>query len=264
MLLYKYRNWSCLNHQQTITKDTLYIPTVAEVNDPFDFQIPADYSLLDTEQKQNQYIEYLIETSKQQLASLGISIDQKTKELKAWFSDPNLKKILETQYIHHSNSAYRKHFGILSLSKRWDSILMWTHYSQNHSGFCIGIDDQILINLGIFGSWGKVHYEVDFPKIDPLSPDSPETIIRQSHSKAQEWQYEKEYRFVKLWELKEPELADRIIKLPVGSISEIIIGLYIHEQHEKEISEIAIQKGIPLYKIEKADKSFAFRRKRVH
>lgn len=263
MLLYKYRNWSCLNHQQTITEDTLYIPTIKEVNDPFDFQIPADYSLLDTEQKQHQYIDYLIESSKQNLISLGISIDQKAKELKKWFSDPKLKEILERQYIDHSNLYYRKHFGVLSLSKRWDSILMWTHYSQNHSGFCIGIDDQILINLGVFGSWGKVHYELDFPKIDPLKPDSIETIVSQSHSKAQEWHYEEEYRFVKLWELKEPELADKLIKIPVGSISEIIIGLYIHEDHEREISEIAKQKAIPLYKIEKAEKSFAFLRKRV-
>lgn len=30
--------------------------------------------------------------------------------------------------------------GILSLSERWDSILMWSHYAISHKGFALGID----------------------------------------------------------------------------------------------------------------------------
>jgi hypothetical protein len=30
--------------------------------------------------------------------------------------------------------------GVLSLSRRWNSSLMWAHYSSSHAGFCVGFD----------------------------------------------------------------------------------------------------------------------------
>ena len=30
--------------------------------------------------------------------------------------------------------------GVLSLSRRWDSSLMWSHYTSSHTGFCVGFD----------------------------------------------------------------------------------------------------------------------------
>src|SRR3954471_5525958 len=30
--------------------------------------------------------------------------------------------------------------GVLSLSERWNSVLMWSHYADNHRGVCIEFD----------------------------------------------------------------------------------------------------------------------------
>ncbi|MBL7103181.1 MAG: DUF2971 domain-containing protein [Bacteroidales bacterium] len=34
------------------------------------------------------------------------------------------------------------HYGILSLSAKWDNILIWGHYAEKHKGFCIGFNEE--------------------------------------------------------------------------------------------------------------------------
>lgn len=91
--------------------------------------------------------------------------------------------------------------GVLSLSERWDSILMWSHYADHHKGICIEFDTT----------------EVSHPDLGPVSYRSPRRIrasdllawkhhhsaeaeqrIRSIYflSKAGQWRYEKEWRQV--------------------------------------------------------------------
>lgn len=75
----------------------------------------------------------------------GVPIDQLTdkqfSEMEQGFvSRPELKN-LKRQVEDEINNL--KSFGVVSFSKRNDSILMWSHYADSHKGFCIGFHTKI-------------------------------------------------------------------------------------------------------------------------
>ena len=44
--LYKYRDWKNPFHTSIIHANELYVPTIGEINDPFDFKIPPKVTLV--------------------------------------------------------------------------------------------------------------------------------------------------------------------------------------------------------------------------
>jgi hypothetical protein len=259
-ILYKYRDWKNPHHRNIIRASELYVPTIGEINDPFDFKIPPDYTFLDTPEKQETYILYLIESALPTLVNKGINIQNRIDDLKILFSNKEHKRILEFEYEIHTNSMIDKHYGICSFSKRWDSILMWTHYSANHGGVCFGFNSNAIEELQYFGLWGAVDYQNEFPRINPLESTSIESMFRESLTKAKDWEYEQEFRFVKLWEPKPPSLEEKKVTLTENCISEIILGLWIDPECKTELIAIGRAKNIPVYQITKTRKEFKFDR----
>src|SRR5450432_3503853 len=103
------------------------------MNDPFDFKIPMDYSMLDTREKLIQYFEIVYSNlPKAYLESINYNKEGLFKHfLNIYNSDPIM---FQSEYIQKENERVSMHFGVLCFALRWDSVLMWTHYSANHTG----------------------------------------------------------------------------------------------------------------------------------
>lgn len=59
-------------------------------------------------------------------------------------------------------------FGVFSMSKKKDNILMWSHYAGQHKGFCIEFvrsPDNLLGNIEVTR---PVDYYRRYPEVDPL------------------------------------------------------------------------------------------------
>ena len=103
----------------------------------------------------------------------------------------------------------RNRTWLCSLSKVYDSLLMWTHYN-NHKGICIGIDiEKANAYLSrIMGTTvnGALKLEVQYKEITDkpkwLSHDSI-PIFYQFQTKDKVWEYEKEVRLI----IKDPILV---------------------------------------------------------
>lgn len=162
--------------------------------------------------------------------------------------------------------ATEEYFGILSLSKRWCSILMWSHYANSHQGFCVGFWEEKLRNNISVLEGGQVCYPPDnsFPRPDPIG-NPKENMIHKYLTKSNEWGYEEEYRMVKLFfeenPPKIPTIENRITAFPDDCIAEIIIGLEASEQAKSEILQMAKDKRKPVYQCIK--KPFKFELDRV-
>jgi hypothetical protein len=238
----------------------LFFASPSDINDPFDFKISVDYQLLDTDEKKERYIDKLLNDIKHVLKK-DINFEVERKEL-----IERIKNNPEQMQREYESSAYKamdRKSGVLSLSERWDSILMWTHYAESHKGFCIGFNRKKLQESGFFGMCGPVNYSDDFPKIDPLEDDLLRAAIITSHTKAKEWCYEKEVRFCQIWPAKDPNVQDRLIRFPTDFMEEIILGLNIPPEHQQEIAGIAERKGIAVFKIEKVPRSFLIKKVRL-
>ncbi len=259
-ILYKYRTWSLNFHRDCLLKNQLYFSAPSDMNDPFDCRVTVDYSLLNTDKKIEKYIEQLIEESLPFLDGYQIDFPSKKKELIARIK--NDRSTIQNEYDEKNFLKTNKNYGVLSFSQRWDSILMWTHYSENHKGFCIGFNKEKMTNSNLFGASGNVKYSDSFPQIDPLITIL-ERAIWQTHTKAADWSYEQEYRFLNIIDKPEPLSEDRQVQFSNEFIEEIILGLNIPEDHKTEIEKIAKEKKVPLFKIIKKDRSFLLNKERI-
>jgi len=262
-IIYKYRDWSDPHHKRVLTKNELYLASPSDFNDPFDCRIAPNFKLLDTKEKIQRYVDEAtirhFETLTKQNRDLKFEMKRIEERLTNNIED--VQKDHEKQLFNTQDTYY----GILSLSCRWDSILMWSHYANNHKGYCVGFWEEKLRNSNLFGSGGQIHYypENEYPLIDPFEKDQIENILHETQSKAYDWKYEEEFRIKKLFFPKIPTKEDRIITIPDDFISEIILGLSITEEDENEIIEIAKAKGIEVYKTEKVPFKFEIARVEV-
>ena len=140
---------------------------------------------------------------------------------------------------------------------------MWTHYSANHTGFCMGLNKAKLISTNKLGMNGPIYYANLFPQIDPVETPMLNANIQQMNTKALDWQYEEEYRFTNIFDKENPSIEDRKVSFPNDFIDEVILSLNISKKHLHEIKEIVEAKGYPLFKIEKRPKSFLLRKVRI-
>ena len=234
-ILYKYRTWhnECDKFQyqkRIITDNELYLSSADQFNDPFDSALPFRYK--ESDLTHDNLFKRLFENSK-----------------KIWpsYSDGQLKKICNKRIDSgvFENGKYWKEnrddfhesvnssLGIFSLSAVNDNILMWSHYSDSHRGFCIGLDYDKLFELS--GGLGNVIYDDVFPEIG-LFDTSTEGFLRLFITKSTDWNYEKEYRILLVNEAK------KILNFSNDCVKQIIFGCKIRPEHKDEIMKIAESK----------------------
>jgi hypothetical protein len=137
--------------------------------------------------------------------------------------------------------------GVLSLSATNDNLLMWAHYTQQHTGFVIGFDTakEAWIESGRLngppGEPFKIIYSGTRPAPVNITDTTPEHIW---YTKSSEWEYEQEWRVTR-WIPKAPRTATRadgqkvpLFPFPPEALSQIIFGCHAPEVLQGEILQI--------------------------
>lgn len=131
---------------------------------------------------------------------------------------------------------------IYCLTPHVDSILMWSHYANHHTGICLEFD----INRNIFGWARKVTYREDFLVINPALLRDPtaltETILL---TKSSHWGYENEYRLLARDRKTDPQFSltceDEFLLLPTGSLTGVIVGAKCSETNVASIKALVAE-----------------------
>ena len=158
------------------------------------------------------------------------------------------RELSETSRAIMAEELHRisRKFGIVCLSKNPASILMWSHYAQNHRGFAVGIDHRKLGKLPLF----PVSYarrRVIFSALTPLKIKPDVRTFEIFTRKSPEWAYEQEYRMI--WPLSEliprkiGETDAYVIPLSPEAISEVRLGYRTTPDLEREIRQALVQTG---------------------
>lgn len=112
-------------------------------------------------------------------------------------SPKDIENLSSSRFITRRDKTW-----ICSLSKRFDSLLMWSYYNA-HKGICIGIDmekaDQYLSQIYGGVMFGCLNFEVKYKDIveKPDYFQSEEDFLRyQLCTKAKAWEHEQEERLV--------------------------------------------------------------------
>ncbi|MBZ0255735.1 DUF2971 domain-containing protein, partial [bacterium] len=151
--LYKYINWSNKYHRRIITHSEIYFSSPSLFNDPFDSAIPVRFDVGTKDQKMNSIMRALRrQHPNKSLKKLG----KMARVIKEELKDPNLMRERYSSQV----SMYQSNTAIFCLSETYKSIIMWSHYSNEHKGLCIRFNTAKL----------KKHLETDlFQEIDRVS-----------------------------------------------------------------------------------------------
>jgi hypothetical protein len=135
--------------------------------------------------------------------------------------------------------------GVLSLSEVPDSLLMWGHYADCHTGVCLRFSRATFPAL--FKVAKPVRYSRDRPALDIIGDSLLEKVQKGLLTKAQDWDYEKEWRLVSLKSDK-PNSGPGLHSLPPGAVDAIILGERISAENENRLRAASASKGITIFK----------------
>lgn len=204
----------------------------------------------------------LVGTAKQR----KIAKEELSKHKKRLVESFNTLDKMREHYYRVTNENINSRLGILSLSRRWNSALMWSHYTSSYAGYCVGFNrdhkffEAYDTDRGDRSELLAVRYGQDRAILPggKLSDDDVSNVLLR---KSTDWSYEEEERLVAVLELSTKRIEAspypyHLFEVPSDAISEIIVGQRSDPELIKKAKLAAKQLQVPLYKTKVSDSSF--------
>lgn len=204
--LYKYGRLDLnnLEHTKIIFKENrLYFAAPIQFNDPYDTKVNIT-----------------LEGTAEEIIELW-NKGGREKGLGEINIDPTNITLLK-DCLKEAAEVYRKNSGVLSLTTNYNDIIMWSHYADQHRGFCLKFNP----NVGYFKEAEEVQYSNKLPSYNYLELDNSVGERRKLGTcyltKYEKWKYEEEWRILKLT-LNKKE-GNNTHEFPEESLTGIIFG----------------------------------------
>ncbi|MFN8750132.1 MAG: DUF2971 domain-containing protein [Pseudanabaena sp.] len=238
MIVYKYLSPA---RSDVLLDSRIRFTQPAVLNDPFE-TLPVFTEYRNTLKK---VIPEFSQLEKESFNALGLS-------------EEDVRNIALSNVLDNVAELFSPYFGILSLSRCRDNILMWSHYADSHQGFVIGFDSE---NKFFTPSKGKaidglrdVKYSRKRPILPPnglnsLNPDKmrewTEHIL---FTKSEDWAYEQEMRILAFLLAADHKISVKdgwdicLYSFDSQAVKEIIVGSRASIQTRKTLTRIWLTK----------------------
>ena len=219
-VVYKYRDWGDDYHKLILTHNIAYFASARKFNDPFDCAVPPRYDLGTDEQIVSLYKNYL------QQGNPGWDQARVEAEAEEWFNKGLFRDDDHMQWWFSRLQDFKyNEFGLFTVSGVRDNLLMWSHYSDSHKGFCVGLDGESLEeylkslarNDELCVDTLRVKYCAEYPVLNPFELDDVQWGSQQFVVKSSDWRYEHEWRYVLIGK------TDVSLGFPKEAIVEVIL-----------------------------------------
>jgi len=238
--LYKYR--SCSDHTLNMLKDNqLYFAASFTFNDPFDCRARKEFEFTDDK-------DFIEKMAPLEAAHQRIAADKAVEYLEQVIADNRKEK-----YLDEKSGLFQKlvleQFGICSFSEVPNDILMWSHYSDGHQGFCLEFErspDNMLQHAR------AVEYpnNDEFPYVEYWRQKLNEQIDEFAKiviTKSQHWSYEKEWRALDRPDQVDKHYRGHIYTYPETMLKRVIFGVRMLEEKREVIREMLAGRDVELY-----------------
>jgi len=224
--LYKYRDFGEFTNDIIINSQFYFSPPKS-FNDPFDCNLffKEFYSRKEIDKYKN---DFLIRNP---------DIDPK-------ILDNHFNGNEDTFYckLKESKSQLIENTGILSLSKNYKSITMWSHYSKNHEGLVFELD--VKKDYSFFYMFGIVDYIEEYELLS-FSEDPKKELCNLFTTKYIDWKYEEEIRIIDFDRYGTRKFKKNLLK-------SILFGYRAKEENIKSIVNLCQLNGFDHVKFRKA------------
>ncbi len=198
MKLYKYMSLSTAIH--VLKNKSIRFTPPSIFNDPFEVLPNISIPNSITTKKEETKTRELYKRIANLLPTTGDISAQRTKELLDHFNNITENTQIDPFYILGEETrifnilhTLRNYFGVLCLSESRDSVLMWSHYADNHCGVVLEIDvAESLPKECLDEKCFKVKYKQLPPNKTWANFSIEDLFINKGYS----WKYEKEQRLI--------------------------------------------------------------------
>ena len=140
--------------------------------------------------------------------------------------------------------------GLYCLSEHNDSILMWSHYASDHSGYCL--EFEATDHSPFFGAAQKVKYCTSFPVVDFFTTPKEEQVDLVFLTKFKGWSYEGEWRII------DHDKGPGMREYPCELLRSVTFGLRMPEANRENIRAWVKRRGHPVkfFEAQRHDQQF--------
>jgi Protein of unknown function (DUF2971) len=260
-ILYKYVPPDCVSY---FSDQLLRFTQPAALNDPFE-RIPI-LSTEETHEVAREFVRAIAADAENKASryerrkARQTARQVRTTVARQLQADPDL---LRRTLYERADKKLNSSIGILSLSSRWDSGLMWSHYALAHQGLCIGFQRRHPVFAGdsIKGMPPVLPVAYSDRRIKVPVERGQKIDFRVMYTKSKDWTYEREERALRL--LVE---ADRridatpyplcLFKIPHDAVAEVTLGLRAGVAVAQEAARFCSAKNVPLFRAVVSDTTF--------
>lgn len=166
-------------------------------------------------------------------------------------------------------SIIRETTGVTCFSENDDSLLMWAHYAYNHQGMCVEYN-LLEFSKELLFSPVPIIYTNQRPSLSKIErqnfeKDIMSVFIKSITTKANEWEYEKEWRIIRDKGACGSAWAGdgKGAELPSIKPKSVILGCEAQVEFELRVRAYCEDCRVDLYKMEKDDKEYRLNKKQV-
>lgn len=221
-VLYKYYafdEWT----QNIFERNEIYFQSPDCFNDPFDSKISTTY-----EGTEEQRISRLIRFWREGPAKDKKEEDLRLQAVAVVKKSQDIPRMLRT--LERSVERLRKQMGIFCMTSKRDDILMWSHYAEAHTGFCL----EFKTGNPFFPKARRIEeegYRPDRPCLNLIEPPDSDKIVQALLTKAIGWKYEHEWRIV------DHKNGPGVQIYPSEALSGVILGCRISPENRQRITQ---------------------------
>mgnify|MGYP001172365836 CR=1 FL=1 len=247
--LYKY---GCLNQhsEELFVAPRVWFSSPSELNDPFECRpwYKFDGSLdqiADVAQK-------MLQKQCPDLTSNMAAAEAARLVLEGRHRDLQVQKL-----VRQVSARWLSNVGLFCLSSVCDNILMWSHYADQHHGYCVEFssanDDYM------FGAAEPVSYSPEYPVVEFFNASIDKQTQLTFLTKHEGWAYEREWRII------DTKRGAGFRPYPAKLFKGVIFGLRMPESDRARIREWVGDRGHPVtfYECLQDDRRFAIEVKEV-
>ena len=247
--MYKYTSFkSAFN---ILTNNKIYFAKLSEFNDPFDGLMTPDLS---TSEK----TEIFMENMNKMAISLGMNWPVKKNREQEFVNNRDLANLFTRTLTDESMKEDIN--GFCCLTDTYQSLPMWAHYADNHTGCCLVFDFSKYLDMEEgarfpFHHMKKIKYQKDLPIFMPTHDISRirDYVWHYYANKSHEWEYEHEWRAVMFEKDTSPLHPNSFLSkksngaglYPLGNfLRGVILGHKMENAYKEVIKAAARQRGI--------------------
>ena len=279
--LYRYRKPTSLDE---IRSNTIWLSAPSKFNDPFDSAVsidlaPAMQASLAGADARSKFASAdparlaAFVQAEDKLASLdelfaAAAAKRNGEEKRPRFSTL-FRQFLDEQSAGLTNvfsQGWQRRLKVASFTEVSDSLVLWSHYAQNHEGFrieynfsALGTSDPARQALfPVIYSPQRLDLGEQLASVKRGGPQNPMNIALAAIHKSPDWSYEREWRLVQVG-----HECDEGIQVSMFAPSSVLVGARATSQLRDEICRLAAMNGFSVHQMDLSPRQFRLESRKI-